>query len=123
VPSARGNSTRLELRSPDPSCNPYLALAAILRAGLAGITENLSPPDAVNVNIYHMSADERKTRGIDSLPSTLFDALSHLMASPLMQDALGGHVYEKFLIAKQLEWDRYRMHVSDWEIDSYLSRY
>ena len=123
VPSARGNSTRIELRSPDPSCNPYLALAVVLRAGLEGIKQNLPLPEAVNSNIYQMSQEERISRGIDSLPATLSDALGLLKGSEFMRQVLGDHVFEKFLIAKQDEWDRYQTQVHPWEIDAYLNRY
>ena len=123
IPSARGNNTRLELRSPDPSCNPYLALAAVLWAGLDGIKNNLTPPDAVNANIYQMTQEQRQALKIENLPDTLSEALCCMRQTPLMKTALGDHVYEKFLIAKQLEWDRYRTQVHNWEIDAYLSRY
>jgi glutamine synthetase len=123
IPSARGNSTRIELRSPDPSCNPYLALAVVLWAGLEGIKNGMTPPAAVNANIYHMSCEERECLGIDSLPGTLSQALENLAQTPLIRRALGEHVYEKFMFAKQVEWERYRTFVHEWEIDSYLSRY
>ena len=123
IPSSRGKSTRIELRSPDPSCNPYLALAVVLRAGLEGIRKNMELPEAVNTNIYQMSQEERTLRNIQNLPATLFDALEQLKGSDLMREALGEHVFEKFLIAKQLEWDRYQAQVHAWEIDAYLNKY
>ncbi len=123
IPSARGKSTRIELRSPDPSCNPYLALAVVLRAGLEGIRQNLALPEAVNTNIYHMTREEREQRNIQNLPATLFDALEQMRGSELMRSALGDHVFEKFIEAKQMEWERYQSQVHAWEIDNYLSRY
>ena len=121
IPARRGNSTRIELRSPDPSCNPYLALAVTLAAGLDGIKKGMTPPPPVNRNVFTMSAEERLAEGILSLPGTLREALTALAQDDVIQDALGPHVYEAFMEAKQIEWDIYRGQVHQWELDQYLS--
>jgi glutamine synthetase len=123
VPAARGAMTRIELRMPDPSCNPYLALAAMLRAGLDGIDRKLDPGPPVNKNIYTMSHRERRHLRIDELPGNLSEALDELEKSPLMRDTLGDHTFDHFLAAKRAEWDSYIRHVSTWEIERYLSTY
>jgi glutamine synthetase len=123
VPASRGANTRVELRMPDPSCNPYLALAAMLRAGLDGIERELDPGPPVNKNIYKMSHRERRHLRIDELPGNLSEALDELQRSDLMRDALGDHIFDHFLTAKREEWDDYIRHVSPWEIDRYLSAY
>lgn len=121
IPARRGVGTRLELRSPDPSCNPYLALAVILKAGLDGVKRGLKAPDPVNRNIYKMTPSERQALGIGSLPGTLGEALDALAQDEVVQEALGEHIYHRFVEAKQIEWDIYRTQVSDWEIDQYLT--
>ncbi len=123
VPAARGDSTRLELRNPDPSCNPYLALAGILAAGLDGIENNVEPPPPINGNIYEMDCDEREKCNIPSLPENLRDAIMEMERSDLTRDVLGNHVFEKYIDAKTAEWNAYRMAVSKWELDSYLTKY
>lgn len=123
IPGARGAGTRIELRCPDPSCNPYLALAVILRAGLDGIKNNLNPPAPVNANIFHMTDDERKAAGIESLPGGLKRAIEAMQADGLVRDTLGEHIYGKYVAAKNLEWDAYRIRVHEWELDQYLARY
>mgnify|MGYP001053434071 CR=1 FL=1 len=123
VPAAGGNSSRVELRSPDPSCNPYLAFAAIVAAGLDGIKKGLTPPPETQDNIYHMTAEERQARGIASLPGSLEEALECFLADPVIVDAMGPHVLDAFLRAKRAEWDAYRTQVHQWEIDTYLARY
>ena len=123
VPAARGESTRVELRLPDPSCNPYLALAVMLRAGLDGVVQELDPGPPVNKNIYKMSHRERRHLRIDDLPVNLSEALDELEKSDLVRDALGDHIVEHFLAAKRDEWDDYLRHVSPWELDRYLSVY
>lgn len=120
IPAKRGNSTRLELRSPDPSCNPYLALASVLAAGLDGIKSKLQPPAPVNRNIYTMGPEEREAEGIDSLPTSLRDALRELEADDVIRDALGPHIFTNFVEAKLIEWDIYRSQVHQWELDQYL---
>jgi glutamine synthetase len=121
IPARRGNSTRLELRSPDPSCNPYLALAVVLAAGLDGIKAKLVPPPPVNRNIYMMSPEERQAEGIESLPGNLKEALRELEADDVIRDALGEHIFTNFVEAKLIEWDIYRSQVHQWELDQYLA--
>ncbi len=123
VPAKRGLSTRLELRSPDPSCNPYLALAAILHAGLDGIRNRWAPPPPVDRNIYLMTPRERADLGIENLPGSLEKALDELKKDKVVQAALGDHIYRRFLEAKQLEWDVYRAQIHRWEVDQYLSTF
>ena len=123
VPAKRGSSTRIELRSPDPSCNPYLALAVQLKAGLDGIKNKLIPPPAVDQNIFAMSSAERKKEGIESLPESLDEALAELRNNPVVMEALGEHIVERFIEAKTKECDGYRMIVHQWELDQYLAMY
>jgi glutamine synthetase len=123
VPAARGVNTRIELRMPDPSCNPYLALAVMLRAGLDGIDKQTDPGPPVNKNIYTMSHRERRHLRIDELPGNLSDALDELEKSDLMRETLGDHIFDHFIAAKRTEWDTYIRHVSPWEIERYLNTY
>jgi glutamine synthetase len=123
VPASRGATTRIELRMPDPSCNPYLALAVMLRAGLDGIEKNLDPGPPVNKNIYKMSHRERRHLRIDELPGNLSEALDELEKNDLMRETLGDHLFDHFLAAKREEWDSYIRHVSPWEVERYLNAY
>lgn len=123
IPAKRGLSTRIELRNPDPSCNPYLALAAVLMAGLDGIKNKLQPPDSTDRNIYEMTKQERKELGIANLPGTLQEALEELKKDDVVKAALGPHVFDRYLEAKYQEWDEYRTRVHQWEIERYLSLY
>jgi len=123
IPAKRGSSTRVELRNPDPACNPYLAIAAALKAGLDGIKNKIQPPPPTNQNIYHMTAAERKDLNIDSLPASLSEAIQELAKSDVIKSALGEHVYEKFIEAKTLEWDNYRIQIHAWEVDEYLTKF
>lgn len=123
VPAARGDDTRVELRLPDPSCNPYLAFTVMLRAGLDGVVQEMDPGPPVNKNIFKMSHRERRHLRIDDLPATLSEALDELEKSELVKDALGEHIVEHFLAAKRGEWDDYNRHVSPWERSRYLSVY
>ena len=123
VPAARGDDTRVELRMPDPSCNPYLALAMMLRAGLDGIEQRIDPGPPVNKNIYKMSHRERRHLRIDDLPGNLSEALDEFEKDPIVRDTLGDHIFEHFLAAKREEWESYIRHVSAWEIDRYLRVY
>lgn len=123
VPAKRGPSTRVELRSPDPSCNPYLALAACLRAGLDGIENCIEPPSPCERNIYRMTTGERVKLGIGRLPESLQEALWELQKDSVIRDALGEHVYQRFMEAKRIEWDRYRMQVHPWELEEYLTKF
>ena len=123
VPAARGKGTRIELRSPDPSCNPYLEMALCLAAGLDGIKNNLTPPQNTTKNIFEMSAEELAADGIDYLPGTLEDAMNEFQADPFMKETLGDHIYEKYVEGKLREWDEYRTSVSNWETNRYLTKY
>jgi glutamine synthetase len=123
VPATRGMGTRVELRMPDPSCNPYLALAVMLRAGLDGIDNQTDPGPPVNKNIFRMSRRERRHLKIDELPSTLSDALDALERDDLLREALGEHIFDHFLEAKREEWFEYLRQVSPWERERYLKVY
>ena len=123
VPVARGASTRLELRSVDPSANPYMAVAAVLAAGLDGLKNKIEPAQPVDRNIYSMTEDERKAAGIVDLPSSLHNALKAMREDEVIKDALGNHLYSNFMEGKRLEWDAYRLEVSQWERDQYLEMY
>ena len=123
VPAKRGMSTRVELRSPDPSCNPYLAFATILAACLDGVRNKIEPPKPVEANIYKLSDKERKKMRIESLPGSLKEALYYMEKSLIAKTALGDHIVEEFMTAKDIEWDSFRTYVSQWEIDRYLARY
>lgn len=123
VPAKRGISTRVELRSPDPSCNPYLAFAAILEAALDGIRNKIDPPAPVESNIYKLTTKERKKQRIDSLPGSLYEALELMDKSLVARAALGDHIFTEFMTAKNKEWDSYRTDVSKWKLDRYLERY
>jgi len=123
IPAKRGSSTRIELRSPDPACNPYLALAVQLKAGLDGIKKKMTPPAAVDLNIFAMNDQERKDLGIDSLPGDLKEALYLLSQDEIIKEALGDHIYHRFVEAKIKEYDSFRTTVHQWEIDHYLETY
>jgi glutamine synthetase len=123
IPARRGSGTRCELRMPDPSCNPYLALAAIMAAGIDGIERNLVPPPAIARNIYEMSVRDRRRHKIKELPHTLREALATLAKDRVVREALGGHVFGHFLDAKHKEFDAYRIVVHDWELGQYLAEY
>ena len=113
-------ATRCEYRAPDPACNPYLAFAVMLAAGLKGIENNYPLPEPVEVDIYHMSKAERQKLGIQELPGSLHEAITEVENSALVKEALGEHIFNKFLENKKIEWDAYRMHVSNYEIERYL---
>lgn len=121
IPARRGVGTRIELRNPDPSCNPYLTLAVTLRAGLDGIKNKIMPPAPVNQNIYDMTEQERAELGIDNLPKTLGDALIELGNNAVVRNALGEHIFDRFVEAKTIEWTQYRTQVHQWEVDHYLT--
>lgn len=123
IPASRGAGTRVELRSPDPACNPYLAMAVCLSAGLDGIENNLTPPEEITENIYDMNEAERKAAGIENLPSSLYRAVDALVADELLCNTLGKHVVDQYTRGKYREYDAYRLHVSDWEIKRYLVKY
>lgn len=123
IPAAGSGGTRVELRSPDSAANPYLTLAVCLRAGLDGIANKIEPPAHVNSNIYTMTDEERKALNIENLPGTLMEAVEELKKDPFILEVLGKHVAEKYIAAKEQEWQQYRAHVSEWEIQEYLYRY
>ena len=123
IPDRRGIGTRCELRMPDPSANPYLALAVQLAAGLDGIEHKLVPPDPVNKNIFTMSFRERRKFRIDELPRDLHEALDELEKDDVIRAALGAHIYERFVEAKREEWQEYIGQVSEWELNRYLGQY
>jgi len=113
-------STRLELRCPDPSCNPYLAFASMLWAGLDGIEREMKPAPPVEENVYHFDDAKLRELNITTLPSTLKEAIDELEKDEVLQQALGEHAYRAFVRAKKAEWDEYRIQVTDWELDRYL---
>jgi glutamine synthetase len=123
IPASRGLSTRIEVRNPDPACNPYLALAVMLKAGLDGIKNELPLMEAVNRNIYVMNEAEREKAGIRSLPGSLKEAVDELLADDVIRSALGEHAITHFVEAKLIEWDMFRTTVHDWERDQYLHTY
>lgn len=120
IPTARGNSTRVELRSPDPACNPYLTLAVCLAAGLDGIEKGMTPPNEIIENIYEMSNNEREERHIESLPGSLHSAIEEFKKDDLIKEALGEHIVNQYLAGKEKEWEDYITCVSSWEIDRYI---
>ncbi|MEW6421520.1 MAG: type I glutamate--ammonia ligase [Deinococcota bacterium] len=120
IPAKRGNSTRAELRMPDPSCNPYLALAAMLAAGLDGIEQKLEPPPAIQRNIFRMTVREKRHHRIRELPADLREAVDELGKDPVIAGALGEHVMEHFVEAKRAEWREYSTTVHPWELERYL---
>ncbi len=120
VPAGRGPKTRIELRNPDPAGNPYLQFSVMLAAGLEGIKNKIMPPEPIEKDIFHMSVEERKASGIDSLPENLGQALDCMGASEMMRKALGDHLFEHFLHIKGKEWQAYRAQVMDWEIKNLL---
>jgi len=113
-------ATRIEYRAPDPACNPYLAFAVMLAAGLKGVEGNYPLPDPVEDDVYHMTEAQRDRLGIKSLPGSLFEAIQETEGSALVKEALGEHIFNKFLENKKIEWDAFRTHVSQYEIDRYL---
>ena len=120
IPSARGAGTRVELRCPDPTANPYLAMAVCLRAGLDGIKRKLQVPPSVDTNIFELPHEEKKARHIHSLPANLREAVLAMQESDFMREALGDHVFDRYTTAKMNEWDEYTKQVTAWEIDNYL---
>ncbi|MDQ7791334.1 MAG: type I glutamate--ammonia ligase [Clostridia bacterium] len=123
IPAKRGLSTRIELRNPDPSCNPYLALAVCLQAGLHGIKNRIAPPPPCDRNIYDMTDAERAKNEIVRLPESLKQALDELEENAVLRAALGEHVFHRYIEAKRIEWARYRMQVHAWELEEYLTKF
>jgi glutamine synthetase len=121
VPARRGLGTRLELRSPDPSCNPYLAFAAMIAAGLDGVRKGSEPPPPVRGNIYDMNGPERQRLGIDSLPGSIEEAVQELLRDEVIVSAIGEHIIGRFVDAKRIEAEAFRKQVHQWELDQYLS--
>jgi glutamine synthetase len=114
-------ATRAEIRCPDPACNPYLTFAALLHAGLEGIEQGYELPDPMETNLYHLTPEQRKERGIVSLPETLGEAVDELAGSELVRKALGPHIFDRYVELKRAEWDEYRVQLTDWELKKYLS--
>ncbi len=123
VPAAKGNGSRVELRNPDPAVNPYLALAVMFKAGLEGVKKQIDPGPECFRNIYEMTPEEKEEAGIKSLPSNLLDAINLLGEDDLIRGTLGEHIYGRFVHAKKMEWDNYRVQVHDWETQNYLGLY
>lgn len=123
IPASRGNGTRVELRNPDPTANPYLALALCLAAGLDGIKNKIEVPDSVDCNIYEMTPGERRAAGIENMPADLKEAVDCLVADEFLCSVLGEHITTKYVEAKMKEWENYTTRVSQWEIDEYLYKY
>lgn len=123
VPAVRKNKTRVELRSPDPSCNPYLAFGVMLAAGLEGIKQKMDPGNPIEQNVFDICRHDREVMNIKSLPASLKEALAHLSKSSLMKEALGEHIFNNFIKIKTMEWNLYNEQVHKWEIDRYLSLY
>ncbi|MBA2262137.1 MAG: glutamine synthetase [Solirubrobacterales bacterium] len=116
----RERSTRMELRCPDPACNPYLTFAALLQAGLEGIEKGYELPEPMEQNLYHLAPDERRRLGIEQLPETLGEAIELLAGSELVLRTLGEHMFNRYVEIKRREWDEYRVQVTQWELDRYL---
>ncbi len=123
IPAGRGLSTRLEFRSPDPSCNPYLTFAVILAAGLDGIRRGIDPGEPVDLNVYELNAEERKSLGIETLPANLKEALDCLEEDKVIRDALGEHVFGNIMRLGLLEWEAYNTYVHPWEIERYINQF
>ncbi len=120
---AKSEAARIELRCPDPACNPYLAFAVMLRAGLDGMKNNLQPPEPVEENIYQLDGESLLKKNIDLLPTSLYEALGALKNNEILQDALGEHLFERYIDVKTKEWDRFKKQVTHWEIETYLDTF
>ena len=120
IPASRGEETRVELRSPDPAANPYLALAVCLAAGIDGIRNKIEPPEEVPENVYELKEKEKASRGIESLPADLHAAICELQKDAFIKEVLGEHISSKLIEAKEAEWMQYRTQVTGWEIEEYL---
>ena len=123
IPAARGKGTRVELRCPDPTCNPYLEMALCLAAGLDGIKNKMTPASPIDYNVFGLSDEELKAAGIDCLPGSLKEAIDAAKADPFIKETLGDHVFNNYIEGKENEWDEYRTKVSQWEIDKYMVLY
>ncbi len=116
----RENATRVEFRSPDPACNPYLAFSVMLAAGLEGVEKGYEVPDPIEENVYEMTEEERQKRGIETLPANLLEAIRLTEKSEVVRKALGDHVFQAFIKNKKIEWDQYRVQVTEYELKKYL---
>jgi glutamine synthetase len=123
VPERRGEGTRVELRTPDPSCNPYLAFAVMIASGLDGIGERLDPGEPVNKNVFTMSHREKRRLRIDELPADLGEAVRMMKKDRVVREALGDHIYGHLVDAQTAAWQEYSARVHPWELDHYLARY
>ncbi len=123
IPATRGAGTRVELRCPDPSANPYLAIAVCLAAGLDGIKRDLKVPDSVDTNVYHLTEEQRQEMGIDSLPATLLEAIELTKNSEFVKNALGEHIHTRYVEAKEAEYKEYAQRTTQWELQKYLINY
>jgi glutamine synthetase len=123
IPASRGIGTRVEVRCPDPTCNPYLAFAMMLNSGLDGVKNNLTPPPSTDVNIYQMTPAQKRKAKIANMPASLQEALIEFKKNPISKATLGDHIFRKYALAKEAEWDAYRISVTDWELDNYLKSY
>ncbi|MHB8062700.1 MAG: type I glutamate--ammonia ligase [Ruminiclostridium sp.] len=123
IPAPKGEATRLELRSPDPSCNPYLTLALILEAGLDGLQKQMVIPAPMDINTYNLTSEQEKELDIQRLPSNLALALEEMKKDAYIKDVLGEHIFNKYISAKEAEWASYNSIVHSWEIDNYLTAY
>ncbi|MCS3923168.1 type I glutamate--ammonia ligase [Methanosalsum natronophilum] len=123
IPATRGKGTRVELRCPDPTCNPYLAFALMLKAGLNGIKNEIDPGDPTSRNIFNLTPEERKDMGIGSLPANLKEALDYMSNSEFVKETLGDHLFEHYIAGKIAEWDDYKAQVHPWEVDAYLGKF
>jgi len=123
IPASRGMGTRTEVRCPDPTCNPYLAFAMMLKSGLDGVKNKLKPAASVDVDIFKMTPAEKEATGIDSMPANLKEAIEELKKNPIAKDALGAHILEKYVEGKEKEWDEFRTAVTNWEINNYMKNY
>ena len=123
IPESRRSGKRIELRSPDASANPYLALAVCLAAGMEGIREKILPPKEISQNIFELNEEEKKALGIECLPGSLMEAVEEFEKDAFIQKVLGEELSQKFIKAKKAEYDRYRSHVSEWEMNEYLQKY
>jgi glutamine synthetase len=120
IPAARGKSTRIEVRSVDPSSNPYLAMSGLLSAGLDGIISDMETLSPVKKNLFKMSDSERRRLGIKNLPESLNESITYFSNSSLMRECVGDELFLKLIEAKQREWDEYKMKVTPWELEKYL---
>ena len=120
IPAARGLSTRTEVRCPDPTCNPYLAMAMMLNSGLDGVKNKLTPPASVDKDIFKLTAEQMDEVGIIIMPASLKEAIEELKVNPIAKSTLGNHIFGKYIEAKEKEWDSFRTAVTDWELENYL---